>query len=415
MTWGAVAIAGATVVGGVMSANAAGKAADQQSQSSQQAIMAQQAAIDQMRRDLSPWTTAGAGAQSALNQYLGIGGVGSSGVTSMGLSTGLSPDQVRQQLLGRYTTTSTNGGPSVAPPKDGTDLYNQLTQAAQTYHSAQTPNLQPGMGPGYWMPGAGPNGAQGGSADDPMHWVSGSQQPTTNSTVDEEGLNAAIAKYYEEANAQNAAAQADPRYGSLLQAFHGGQEFSFTGKDLASDPGYKFGLDQGTQGIERGQASRGNFLSGGAMKELARYNEDYAGTKFTDAFSRASSTWNTNLGAYNQNRNTIYDFLTGVSRTGQNSAAQVGTANNRAADSAGNYLTNAGTAQSAATIAGGNALTSGINAGVNAYNTSGNNLNSAAGWNTMLSNQGGGYSGYTGYVGGADPIANLNTTKGWTG
>jgi hypothetical protein len=74
----------------------------------------------------------------------------------------------------------------------------------------------------------------------------------------------------------------------------------------------------------------------------------------------------------------------------------------------------AGNAQAAASIAGGNALQSGINQAANSYNST-NNLNSAAGWNNLLSQQGGGYSGYTGYTGMNDPIANLNTRNGWTG
>jgi len=233
------------------------------------------------------------------------------------------------------------------------------------------------------------------------------------STIDEEGLNAAIAKYYEEQDAQNAAAAADPSYGSLMRAYRNGEEFSFTGKDLENDPGYQFGLNQGTQGIQRGQAARGNFLSGAAMKELDRFNQDYAGTKFDSAFNRNLNTWNTNLGAYNQNRGALYDMLTGVSRAGQNSAAQVGTSNIGASQGIGNALVGAGNAQAAGTVAGANSLMTGINSAANAFNT--NNPNSAAGWNTLLANQGGGYSGYTGYAGGSnDAIANLNTTRGWT-
>ena len=198
----------------------------------------------------------------------------------------------------------------------------------------------------------------------------------------------------------------------MLRPYRNGEEFSFTGKDLLTDPGYKFGLEQGTQGIERGQASRGNFLSGGAMKELARYNEDYAGTKFNEGFSRARSTWDTNLGAYNQNRNTIYNFLTGQSQLGQNSAAQVGASGNQAAANIGGNLTGAANAAAAGEVAGSNALVSGANSLVNAYRT--NNPSTTQGWNTLLNNNGGGYSGSTGYVGGNDQIANLNTSRGWT-
>lgn len=388
------AVAG--VAGAAISANGARSAANAQAQSSDQATQMQMMAQAQLRADLAPWVQAGSAAQNRLNQYLGIGGVGSSGVTSMGLATGLTPDQVRQQLLSRYTrqNTSTSGAPS-GPQSLGEaralgqeaqflqNINNRLNQQGGDYSSLWTSGdrSNPGMD-GYRIDG-GTGGASSGSS----------------STIDEEGLNAAIAKYYEEQNAMNAAAAADPLYGSLLRPYRNGEEFSFTGKDLASDPGYQFGLNQGTQGIERGQAARGNFLSGGAMKELARFNEDYAGTKFNDAFTRAQSTWNTNLGAYNQNRNTIYNFLTGQSTMGQNSAAQVGASNQQTANAVANNITGAGNANAAASIAGSNALASGINNAVNSYNTS-NNLNSAAGWNNLLRSQGGGYSGYTGYVGG---------------
>jgi hypothetical protein len=225
-------------------------------------------------------------------------------------------------------------------------------------------------------------------------------------------LNAAIAKYYEEQNAQNAALQADPTYGSLLRAYRNGEDFSFTGKDLATEPGYQFGLNQGTQGIERGQAARGNFLSGAAMKELSRFNEDYAGTKFNDAFNRAQSTWNTNLGAYNDNKNRIFNFLSGVSSLGQNSAAKVGASNLQVGNNVGNNMMSAGAAQSAGTVASGNALRSGINQAANAWSSA--NPNTAAGWNNLLAQGGGGYSGYTGYVGNNDPLGNMiNANNGW--
>lgn len=434
MPWAA---AGA-VVGAVITSSAAGDAADQQSQSAAAATAAQQQAAAQMRSDLSPWTTSGGAAQTRLNQFLGIGGAGGTGVTSMGLQTGLSPDQVRQQLTSRYTRAGAGagGGANTSPAVIGSRPGSSIRTTPMPYYENGAAAIA-ALGPlGAYQYFQDQSRAQGilnsdGSWNAPTDYSPSTGVGGASATIDEEGLNAAIQKYYDEQKAQDAQAASDPNYGSLLRAYHNGAEFdsgpafSFTGENLASDPGYKFGLDQGTQGIERGQASRGNFLSGSAMKELDRFNQDYAGTKFNDAFTRASSTygtnlnrrqneWTTNRNSYNQDRNSIYDFLTGVSRTGQNSAAQVGTSNNRAAEVAGNNLTTAGTAQSAATVAGGNALQSGINSAVNNYNST-NNLNSAAGWNNMLSRQGGGYSGYTGYTGGSnDPIANLNTQNGWT-
>lgn len=419
----------AAVGGAAISASGAKSAANAQSASSEQATQAQMIASAQMQTALKPWVDAGGAAQNRLNQYLGLGGAGSGGVTSMGLQTGLTPDQVRQQLMSRYTRApASNGGASGPLYRSGTEAINALgAQGAHDYFQGQnTQDSKTDMSP-LW---SSPDRRNPGMDELTLSGSGPQQSGAPAGEVDYEGLDAAIAKYYEEQNAQNAAAQADPTYGSLLRAYRNGEEFdsgpafSFTGKDLASDPGYKFGLDQGTQGIERGQASRGNFLSGGAMKELARFNEDYAGTKFDNAFNRNLSTygtnlnrrqneWNTNLGAYNQNRNTIYNFLTGQSTMGQNSAAQVGTNNQQTANSVANNIMGAGNAQAAGQVASSNALASGINGAVNNYNST-NNLNSAAGWNNLLSSQGGGYSGYTGYTGNNDSIGNMNTQRGWT-
>ncbi|MCY1218422.1 hypothetical protein D9M72_303710 [compost metagenome] len=367
----------------------------------------------QMQNALKPWTESGGMAQTQLNRLLGLGGVGSGGVTSMGLQTGLTPDQVRQQLMSRYTRQSTapNAGPMYRTGQEAIDALG--AQGANDYFQQQAQNnngswTQPGTGPGYWGNEVGETGSR--------EWVStagdGNAGPT--STIDEEGLNAEIAKYYAEQKAQEDALKADPTYGSLMRAYRNGEEFSFTGKDLASDPGYQFGLDQGTQGIQRGQAARGNFLSGAAMKELDRFNQDYAGTKFDNAYNRNLNTWNTNLGAYNQNRGALYDMLSGVSRTGQNSAAQVGTSNITSANSIGNAMMGAGNAQAAGQVATTNGLLNGVNQAVNAFNT--NNPNSAAGWNSLLS---GGTTPYgaspTSVSGGASWVPNTNVFSGGNG
>ena len=415
------AVVGVTAVAGsAMQANAAGDASDSQSASSQKATQAQMMAAAQMRQDLSPWVGTGRAANNRLSQYLGLG-VAPGSTMSNGMQAGLTRDQLRQQLLQQYTRQAPAGSNAAPGYADGNaamgglgemGAYNWANSLARggrgmgnlggTGNGLSDVNNAPGTGPGYWSEGA-----------DGNRWVStGQQQTGPGSTVDEEGLNAAIDKYYADQAAEQARMESDPNYGSLLRAYRNGEEFSFTGKDLATDPGYQFGLNQGTQGIERAQASRGNFLSGAAIKEATRFNEDYAGTKFNEGFGRAQSTWNTNLGAYNQNRNTIYNFLTGQSTMGQNSAAQVGVNNQQTANNVGNNMMASGNAQAAGMVAGGNALANGMNQAANAYNSS--NPNSAAGWNSLLNRNGGGYSGYTGYVGGSDPIANLNTTNGWT-
>jgi hypothetical protein len=420
------------VVGSAVSSNAASNAADQQSESAQAANMQQAMAAQQTRQDMAPWVETGRGANSLLSRYLGVGGVGSSGRTSLGLATGLSPTDLRNQLAGRFTTTTAGGAGQGSLNRINQNQYDRFAQTgpdAAGLNEFRNGLIQSQGGEiGYTRNGAG-GAANGGEnySENPVY----GNGPGSTSSVDEAALQQAMDQYYREQEAQNAQATSDPTYGSLLRAYRGGAEFdsgpafSFTGQDVAKDPGYQFGLQQGQQGIDRAQASRGNFLSGAAIKEAGRFNSDYAGTRFDQAFNRASSTygtnlsrrqneWNTNLGAYNSNRNSIYNFLTGASATGQAAAAGVASNNQQVANSIGNNMMASGNAQAAGTVASGNAISSALNQGVNTYNST-TNPNSAVGWNNLLSRQGGGYSGYTGYTGGSnDPIANLNTQNGWT-
>jgi hypothetical protein len=348
MSWGGIAVGVGTAVIGGMSANSASK---KQQQASREASMLEMMAAAQQREDLAPWMQAGGQAQSELSRRLGLGGVGSGGRTSMGLETGLSRDQVREQLLSQYTKAGSGQGSA------------------------------PGDGLGYWQ-----TTGQGGDVDTLRNeWIP-IGPPGSPSQVDEAGLSSAIDRYYQEQDELRRQAESDPTYGSLLRPYRDGEEFSFTGEDLENEPGYKFGLDQGTQGINRAQAARGKFLSGAAMKELDRYTQDYAGTKFNDAFGRAQSTWNTNLGAYNGNRDRVYNFLSGVSTLGQNSAARVGAGSQQAAGSAADNALAAGNAGAAADVATGNAWQSALNQGMNS-------INSAGGWNQLLAKDAGKYTG----------------------
>ena len=131
-------------------------------------------------------------------------------------------------------------------------------------------------------------------------------------------------------------------FGSLLQ--------NFTGEDLANDPGYKFGLDQGMQALDRRMASGGNYFSGAALKGAQRFGQDYAGTKFTEAFNRDAA-----------NKTRQYNFLAGLTSTGQNAAAQTGNAGQAMAQQVGANTTSAANAAGAAQIAQGNAWAGGLN------------------------------------------------------
>ena len=118
----------------------------------------------------------------------------------------------------------------------------------------------------------------------------------------------------------------------------------FTGEGLTEDPGYQFGMDEGEKAINRNMAARGMLNSGAALKSLQRFNQDYAGTKFNEAFNRNQAS-----------KNQAYNMLAGVSGTGQTSANQTAQMGMRNAAMIGNYGLQGANSQAAGRIGGANA------------------------------------------------------------
>lgn len=109
---------------------------------------------------------------------------------------------------------------------------------------------------------------------------------------------------------------------------------------ITNDPGYQFGMDQGTRALNSGAASRGMTYSGAAGKALSRFGQDYAGTKLDASYNRLSN-------------------LAGLGAVGANNNAQAGM----------NYANNAGNNIMGAANAGGAAAMSGARGWGNALNS----------------------------------------------
>lgn len=144
-------------------------------------------------------------------------------------------------------------------------------------------------------------------------------------------------------------------YGSLLK--------NFTGDDLQNEPGYQFGLSEGEKALGRRASAAGGYFSGAALKAAQRYGQDYAGTKYGEAFNRDAA-----------NKNRIYSMLSGTSGTGLNAASTLGSAGMGAANAMGNALMGGANATAAGQIGSYNALSSGLTGASNAFN-----------WNQLLS------------------------------
>jgi hypothetical protein len=410
-----------------MSSNAAGKAAEGQERASAEANALQRYMYDNNVSLQMPTITAGNTARDRLQYLLGLSPTGSSGGASSAPT--LTYDQLRAQLLGQYTRTGSANAPAAAPPANGLDFYNRFTQAGQAYYDNPNSNLEPGMGQGYWMPGAGPNGREGGSEQDPMHWVrtDGNQ---TSSSIDESGLDAEIKRRLADQDAQRQAAldaaKNDPNYGRLAQQFEFDKytpgTFSYTGEDLYKDPSYQFRLEQGQKALDRQGAAAGRFLSGRQLQATSDYNQGAASQEFQNAYTRALGTFGTNEGnrynafttnegnrfnAYQANFNNAVNPLLALSGAATLGSQNLGSAGASMAGQVGNNLTNNANAQGAAGIASANQIGNSLTGAVNGYQQ--NQL-----MNSLL-NRGSVNNNPSGYGDGLDSMLRSNNAFGTGG
>lgn len=317
MSWGIVATVGGSIIAGSMSANAAGSAADTQAASADRATEEQRRQYDLNRSDLQPFMKTGVAGNARLAYLLGLS-PSAGGATGVGGSTA-APDRqtLRNQLIGQFTSTPTS---TPAQPRFGgmTD-----SNAEQMFSSA------------------GPQA----------------------STVDEAGLNAAVQAELDKQQASSAsadqasaaAASSDPAYGSLLK--------KFSTDDLNADPvyqsGLKFGLDQGTGGVNARAIQGGGYDSGATLKALTRYATDYGSTKANESFNR-----------YNIANDSTYNKLAGVSGSGQTATNQAVASGTNIANNIGGLMTDSGNARAAGIVGGANAwggALSGVSQAANNY------------------------------------------------
>ena len=144
-----------------------------------------------------------------------------------------------------------------------------------------------------------------------------------------------------------------------------------------ADPGYAWRVAEGNKALDRSAAAKGGLYSGGQLKALTNWNQDYATNEY-------GNWWQRNKAATDNYLN----LLTGMSGQGANVQSGVNSNNTSLAQGQGNYLMNAGQYGSQSADNASRALASGIGA-------AGNNLLTAGlymgmpGWG---GGTGGGYS-----------------------
>lgn len=79
---------------------------------------------------------------------------------------------------------------------------------------------------------------------------------------------------------------------SALGQLQGDINQPVTARDVMSDPGYQFGLDQGQLGLNRKAAASGGRVSGAALKSASEYATNYATTGYNAAYQRRQDRLN---------------------------------------------------------------------------------------------------------------------------
>jgi hypothetical protein len=114
---------------------------------------------------------------------------------------------------------------------------------------------------------------------------------------------------------------------------------------LEMDPGYGFRLGEGLKALERMQASRGNFLSGGALKAGQRFAQDTASQEYGNAYNR----------------------LANIAGLGQTAGTQMGNAASGFGTSAGNIMGQEANALAAGRLGRASAYTGALGGALNSF------------------------------------------------
>lgn len=303
MPWISTALSvGGSLLGGAMGDDSSSRAADAGVASTREAIAEQRRQFDLTRADQAGYMRSGNLANDQLTYLMGLGG-------RKGSSQRKTADQLRSELIGKYTTTTKSDEPVFDP--------NGMYDSGRTWEDRV--NIPIRMG-------------------------------STSSTIDEAGLQAAIDAQLASQGSDEGDPN-DPAYGSLTR------RFSMADRD--ADPvyqsGLQFGLDQGLGGVNARAMQAGNYDSGATLKALTRYANDYGTTKAEGAYNR-----------YNTDNTNTYNRLAGLSGAGQTATNQVSTAGANAANQISGLQTDAGSARAAGIVGSGNAWGNAIAGATNA-------------------------------------------------
>jgi len=374
-----IAVAGASIIGGVLAGNAAGHAADTQASaannaaalqanSAKQALDFQKQTYATSQQELNPYLQAGYGGLANLESLLGITPQGNAVQAGAGATVpGGSPTNAP-----RYTMGSTHKG-SLGGSWGGSEWKYAGQKGDQDIYTRD--NGSPAWnayGPAGW--GAGSGGAYSGGFDT----GTAPGAPRSNllrapGTVSAGGPAAAP-------GTTSLSSLVNPElggFGSLMQPYS--EKFTApTDVTEQNDPGYKFRLSEGMKALQNSAAAKGTLLNGATAAGINAYGQDYASNEYGNVYGRALGEYQNRYNIFQNDQTNKYNRLASLAGIGQTTASQLNAAGANFANSGSSILLN------------------------NAYGQ-GQQINNAA----AARASGYGKNGWTGALGGVGSLADL--------
>jgi hypothetical protein len=296
MSWAIVVGAGVSLAGAYMNNQSASSAAKGQTNAARQATLAQLQAQAQTRGDLAPMRTSGMKALDALDYQMGLG-----------RSSLLSYDD--------WLKSNPNAGAGAQAPSVGGGGKSIRDYAHAGAEIGDVLGLDP-------------------FGSKKKKKKKQQQQAQAQAAATDQAQHNAYDAYVTDYNNSRAA---DP-------GVEGDLTRDFTLADFQKDPGYEFRLAEGEKGRNRAAAARGGLVSGAALKELDRYDQDYASGEFSNAYNR-----------FNNDRTTRFNRLSTLAGLGSNATTQLIGSNQNTTNAISDLDTQAGNVAAARDISRGNA------------------------------------------------------------
>lgn len=105
-----------------------------------------------------------------------------------------------------------------------------------------------------------------------------------------------------------------------------------------NDPGFQFRLAEGQKALERSAAAKGGLTTGGTLKALTQYGQDFGSNEYSHVYDRVFQQYQQGYNEFNANQTNRFNRYAAISGVGQMTSAQQGQLGQQASTNVNNIL-----------------------------------------------------------------------------